>query len=45
MSNHRNAALFVILGALWGGAYPAIKVRLDAIPRCCTLRYDTTSRV
>jgi drug/metabolite transporter (DMT)-like permease len=47
MSNHRNAALFVILGALWGGAYPAIKVRLDAIPPVLyvAVRYDIASLI
>ncbi|POG55908.1 DMT family transporter [Haloferax marisrubri] len=29
---YRNAALFVLLAALWGGAYPAITVGLESFP-------------
>lgn len=42
MSQYRNAALFVLLGAIWGGAYPVIKVGVAANPPVtfAAVRYD-----
>lgn len=47
MSRRRNLALFVALGAVWGGAYPAIKAGLAyASPLLfAAIRYDVASVV
>lgn len=47
MSRRRNIVLFVVLGAVWGGAYPAIKAGLvDASPVLfAAIRYDIASAV
>jgi probable blue pigment (indigoidine) exporter len=39
---YRNLALFVVLGLIWGAAYPAIKAGLDAVPPVlfAAVRYD-----
>lgn len=45
MSREKNVALFVLLGALWGGAYPAIKIGLETVPPVvyAAVRYDIAS--
>jgi drug/metabolite transporter (DMT)-like permease len=45
--NRRNIVLFVVLGAVWGGAYPAIKAGLAYAPPVlfAAIRYDVASVV
>lgn len=45
MKRHRNLILFVLLGAIWGGAYPAIKYGLSFVPPVlfAAVRYDIAS--
>ncbi|WP_135824397.1 DMT family transporter [Halorussus ruber] len=45
MSRYRNLVLFVALGAIWGGAYPAIKTGLQYVSPVlyAAIRYDVAS--
>lgn len=47
MSRYRDLLLFVILGAIWGGAYPAIKAGLEYVSPVlyAAIRYDVASLV
>ena len=47
MGRYKSAALFVILGGVWGGAYPAIKAGLAHMPPVifAALRYDLASLI
>lgn len=42
MGKHRNLALFILLGVIWGGAYPTIRIGLDELPPVlfAAFRYD-----
>lgn len=45
MSRYRNLVLFIVLGAIWGGAYPAIKTGLEYVSPVlyAAIRYDIAS--
>lgn len=42
MSGYRNVLLFLLLGAVWGGAYPVIKIGVEYMPPTlfAAIRYD-----
>lgn len=47
VSRYRDFGLFVLLGAIWGAAYPAIKVGVASVPPVlyAAVRYDIASLV
>ncbi|PSP83718.1 EamA family transporter [Halobacteriales archaeon QS_6_64_34] len=47
MGQYRNIVLFVLLGAIWGGAYPVIKVGVAANPPVsfAAVRYDIAGAI
>ncbi|SFS09913.1 Permease of the drug/metabolite transporter (DMT) superfamily [Halomicrobium zhouii] len=47
MNQYKNIVLFLLLGVIWGGAYPAIKIGLNSIPPVlyAAVRYDIAALV
>jgi len=47
VGQYRNIGLFVLLGAIWGGAYPVIKVAVAGNPpvSVAAVRYDIAGAI